>query len=31
MQVSDIGIAILAIVAIMIVVMVLAVGFGSNV
>lgn len=31
MQVSDIGIAILAIVAIMIVVMVLAVGFGSSV
>lgn len=30
MQISDIGIAILAIVAIMIVVMVLAVGFGSN-
>lgn len=31
MQVSDIGIALLAIVAVMIVVMVLAVGFGSNV
>lgn len=31
MQISDIGIALLAIVAIMIVVMVLAVGFGSNV
>ena len=31
MQISDIGIALLAIVAVMIVVMVLVVGFGSNV
>ena len=31
MQVSDIGIALLALVAIALVVMVLSVGFGSNV